>query len=78
MSKRHVIGLCAGNSTVTGEYPAQMASNVENVSIWWRNHGDMSNLVVSIVPAADGLVSFGVWTSISTVMTKSWTFQALN
>ena len=26
-----------GNSPVTGEFPAQMASNVENVSIWWRH-----------------------------------------
>ena len=31
-------GLCAGNSPVTGEFPAQMASNTENVSIWWRHH----------------------------------------
>ena len=23
---------------VTGEFPAQMASNTENVSIWWRHH----------------------------------------
>ena len=23
---------------VTGEFPAQMASNAENVSIWWRHH----------------------------------------
>ena len=30
--------LCAGNSPVTGEFPAQMASNAENVSIWWRHH----------------------------------------
>ena len=22
-----------------GEFPAQRASNVENVSIWWRHHG---------------------------------------
>ena len=22
----------------TGEFPAQMASNAENVSIWWLNH----------------------------------------
>ena len=36
--KLHVTGLCAGNSPVTGEFPAQMASNVENVSIWWRHH----------------------------------------
>ena len=31
-------GLCAGNSPVTGEFPAQMASNAKNVSIWWRHH----------------------------------------
>ena len=37
-SKLHVTGLCAGNSPVTGEFPAQMASNAENVSIWWRHH----------------------------------------
>ena len=28
----------AGNSPGTGELPAQMASNVENASIWWRHH----------------------------------------
>ena len=33
-SKLRVTGLCAGNSPVTGEFPAQMASNVENVFIW--------------------------------------------
>ena len=31
-----VTGLCAGNSPVIGEFPAHMASNVENVSIWLR------------------------------------------
>ena len=34
-----VTGLCAGNSPATGEFPAQMANNAENVSIWWRHHG---------------------------------------
>ena len=29
--------LC-GEFTGTGEFPAQMASNAENVSIWWRHH----------------------------------------
>ena len=38
-SKPRVTGLCAGNSPETGEFPAQMASNTENVSIWWRHHG---------------------------------------
>ena len=36
--KPHVTGLCAANSLVTGEFPTQMASNAENVSIWWRHH----------------------------------------
>ena len=37
-SKLRVTGLCACNSPVTGEFPAQRASNAENVSIWWRHH----------------------------------------
>ena len=34
-SKLRVTGLCAAG---TGEFPAQMASYAENVSIWWRHH----------------------------------------
>ena len=30
----------AGNSPGTGEFPAQMASDAENVSIWWRHHDE--------------------------------------
>ena len=37
-SKIRVTGLYAGNSPVTGEFPAQRASNAETVSIWWRHH----------------------------------------
>ena len=37
-AKLRVTGLCVGNSPVTGEFPAQMASYAENVSIWWRHH----------------------------------------
>ena len=37
-SKLRVTGLWAGNSPGAGEFPAQMASNAENVSIWWRHH----------------------------------------
>ena len=33
-SKLRVTGLCAGNSPVTGEFPAQRASKAENVFIW--------------------------------------------
>ena len=31
------LALC-GEFTGTGEFPAQRANNVENVSIWWRHH----------------------------------------
>ena len=37
-SKIRVTGLCAGNSPGTGEFPAQVASNGESVSIRWRHH----------------------------------------
>ena len=37
-SKLRVTGLCVENSSVTGEFPAQRASNAENVTIWWRCH----------------------------------------
>ena len=38
-----VTGLCAENSPGTGEFPTQMASNAENVSIWWHHHGSDSS-----------------------------------
>ena len=37
-SKLCITGLCAGNSPGTGEFPTQMASDAENVPIWWRYH----------------------------------------
>ena len=43
-SKLRVTGLCEGNSPETGEFPAQMASNAENVSIWWRHHATDSHI----------------------------------
>ena len=36
--KLRITGLCVGNSPVIGEFPAQIVSNAENVSIWWRHH----------------------------------------
>ena len=44
-SKLRVAGLCAENSPGTGEFPAQKASNAENISIWWRHHGTNYGLV---------------------------------
>ena len=51
ISKLRVTGLCAGNSPGTVEFSAQMASNAENVSIWWRHHVTFSSdlIMVSIL-----------------------------
>ena len=38
-SKLCVTGLCV----VPGEFPAEMASNAENGSIWWRHHDRILN-----------------------------------
>ena len=40
-SKLRVTGLCQEKPPATGEFPAQRASNAENVSIWWR-HDDVT------------------------------------
>ena len=37
-SKLSVTDHFEGDSSVTGEFPAQMTSNAENVSIWWRHY----------------------------------------
>ena len=47
--KLRVPGLCAGNSPGTGEFPTQMASNAENVSISWRHHVNTA-IFICIVP----------------------------
>ena len=47
-SKLWVTGLCAGNSPVTSEFPAQMASNSENVFIWWHHVLAHSNSIKHI------------------------------
>ena len=47
--KLRVTALCEGNSPVTGEFPAQLASNAENVSIWWRHHV-LQSTMPAVVP----------------------------
>ena len=47
-SKVRVTGLCEGNSPVTGEFPAQRASNAENVPF---DDVIMNSLKVGIYPA---------------------------
>ena len=48
-SKLRVTGLCEGNSPVAGEFPAQRASNAENVYLWWRHNGHISVAAWSLV-----------------------------
>ena len=42
------LAICAGNSLVPGEFPAQMASNAKDVSIWWRHHVTSSQICILI------------------------------
>ena len=51
--KLRVTRLCAGKLPVTGEFPAQRASNAENISIRWRHRGyavsDLSQQTVMVM-----------------------------
>ena len=70
-SKLRVTGLSVGNSPGTGEFPAQRASNVDNVSIWWRHHDrSMSRLW-------DGLVGHSVIMEIAISSKSVLLFQIL-
>ena len=53
-SKLRVTGLCEENSSVTGEFPAQRASNAENVSIWWRHHVKLHNAYAQTIGTSPG------------------------
>ena len=60
-SKLRVTGLCVGNSPETGEFPAQMASNAENVSIWWRHHvlqGCFADTEANVPNASNGSLDY--------------------
>ena len=37
---------CVRNPPVTGGFPSQRASNVENVSIWWRHYEARATLLI--------------------------------
>ena len=63
-SKLRVTGLCAGNSPGTGEFPAQMASYAENVSIWWRHHGGHRYQQVCQLVVISGTRATGVLQSV--------------
>ena len=63
-SKLRVTGLCAGNSPEAGEFPAQMASNAENVPIWWRHHAMCRRSFVAVPPVVLHIhVTEGILTS---------------
>ena len=55
--KLRVTGLCAGNSPGTGEFPAQMASNAEEASIWWRHHDSAQYHIVHFIVYQSSLCS---------------------
>ena len=63
-SKLRVTGLCVGNSPGTGEFPAQMASKTENVSIWWRVHANRTLHYFPIVSCFPRLCVWGSCTCI--------------
>ena len=48
-SKLRVTGLFAGNSPEAGDFPAEMDSNAENVSIWWRHHEIRSWCIIWVI-----------------------------
>ena len=67
-SKLCLTGLCVGNSPVTGEFPAQMASNMENVSIWWGHHMLMDLCKIAVCPMLmHAGHQLGSWTSTSLI-----------
>ena len=53
-----------------GEFLTQRASNAENVSIWWRHHGNLKRKnKFSMVPSAS-LAPLGVWLCAGTIVAK--------
>ena len=71
-SKPHVTGICAGDSPLAGELPAQMASNEEYVSIWWRHHALKKSFTKSVkrtcLTFSVNTVPYGARASAGTVM----------
>ena len=56
-SNIRVTGLSVGNSPVTGEFPAQMASNAEHVSVWWRHHENILIIEEGMIATSALLIS---------------------
>ena len=58
-SKLNATGLCEVNSPVTGEFPSQRASNMENDSILWCDHAK----IIVAVSSTYRLKSIGCYNS---------------
>ena len=77
ISKLRVTGLCVGNSPGTGEFPAQMTSYAESVSIWWRHHDTTYSWRNTSRPNAVSVISWQilpVWSS----QQLAWTIYYFN
>ena len=72
-SKLRVIGLCVGSSSMTGEFPAQRASNGEIVSIWWRHHEHV--YIATYICTFWGSVIYNVQTAIYVIKNDTWYFK---
>ena len=78
--KLRITGLCAGNSPGTCEFPAPMASNAENVFIWWRHHAWFTSDTWFNFPSRWGWVltdvdfAMGGRLEILTYRSNMWTF----
>ena len=79
-SKLRVTGLCAGNSPGTGEFPAQIANNAENVSIWWRHHVRLGyrNVITSIISYEISLLFIQSLTSKAVLLILHWIWKVGN
>ena len=78
-SKLRVTGLCEGNALVICEFPAQKASNAENVSSWWRHHDIVSVATVVFALLAHIPVALNIRMSTNMVptdiTTQQWTLE---
>ena len=71
--KFRVTGLCAGNSLVTGEFPAQRVSDAENVSIRWRHHVSFNWEVWTSIRISAKFVPIGpIFNSSALVHVMTW------
>ena len=75
--KLRVTGLCGGNSPVTDEFPAQIASNAENVPIWCRHHVIIFFSCDQAAPWMVQSVCLSHLFDYVPIIVSSWNFQEL-